>query len=98
MLVCAFPTTHAHETAGAARTRSSLRPLHICEGKNDAKLGHIMPRECGPTPSRCLNALFLELDNARRPITAYDKQCDGAAMKPVVTSYSGEKFPWRLAV
>src|SRR4051794_10090403 len=27
MLVCAFPTTNAHETAGAARTRSSLRPL-----------------------------------------------------------------------
>ena len=32
MLVCAFPTTHAHETAGAARTRSSLRPLFE-EGK-----------------------------------------------------------------
>ena len=27
MLVCALSCAHAHETAGAARTRSSLRPL-----------------------------------------------------------------------
>src|SRR5471032_448464 len=27
MLVCAFSRAFAHETAGAARTRSSLRPL-----------------------------------------------------------------------
>jgi hypothetical protein len=27
MLVCVFLFAHAHETAGAARTRSSLRPL-----------------------------------------------------------------------
>src|SRR3954447_16411746 len=33
MLVCAFFRTIAHETAGAARTRSSLRPL-FGEGAN----------------------------------------------------------------
>jgi hypothetical protein len=34
----------ARETAGAARTRSSLRPLCF-EGKVLANLGHIMPRD-----------------------------------------------------
>jgi hypothetical protein len=37
----------ARETAGAARTRSSLRPL-ISEGANEiAKLGRTASRECG---------------------------------------------------
>ena len=36
----------AHETAGAASTRRSLRPLFF--GRNDmVQLGQIMPRECG---------------------------------------------------
>jgi hypothetical protein len=41
MLVCAFLVMHiAHETAGAARTRSSLRPL-ASEGTDEiANLGH----------------------------------------------------------
>ena len=34
----------AHETAGAARTRSSLRPLNERAGKEDAKLGQFMSR------------------------------------------------------
>jgi len=37
----------AHETAGAACTRSSLRPLPLTRAKVQATLGHIMPRECG---------------------------------------------------
>jgi hypothetical protein len=42
-----FFVQFAHETAGAARTRSSLRPLTF-EGRNEiAKLGRIAPRECG---------------------------------------------------
>ena len=35
----------AHETAGAARTRSSLRPLFLEGGKLMVKLGRIEPRE-----------------------------------------------------
>jgi hypothetical protein len=45
MLVCIFYVQIARETAGAARTRSSLRPLFF-EGKEFlAKLGHIRPRD-----------------------------------------------------
>jgi hypothetical protein len=44
----------ARGTAGAARTRSSLRPL-IGEGKRDANLGHIMSRD-RDTISRSLRA------------------------------------------
>ena len=45
MLVCALFVHIAHETAGAARTRSSLRPL-IFEGANeDANLGRNAPRD-----------------------------------------------------
>jgi hypothetical protein len=54
---CAFSLCiFAHETAGAARTRLSLRPLLAERVKSDATLGHVMPRECGPIPSRCLTA------------------------------------------
>ncbi|MBR1251936.1 hypothetical protein JQ609_34110, partial [Bradyrhizobium sp. AUGA SZCCT0169] len=41
----------AHETAGAARTRSSLRPLFEEGGKFLAKLGHSGPRDRGFTSS-----------------------------------------------
>ena len=45
MLMCAFLTTIAHETAGAARTRHSLRPL-IGEGDTfKAKLARNARRE-----------------------------------------------------
>src|SRR6478735_9308615 len=46
MLVCALFVHIAHETAGAARTRSSLRPLSGGTRKSLAKLGRIAPREC----------------------------------------------------
>ena len=46
MLVCVFLCNFAHETAGAARTRLSLRPLAIEGGKSTQKLGCIAPREC----------------------------------------------------
>jgi hypothetical protein len=46
---CAFSYAQiARETAGAASTRSSLRPLITERAKNDAKLGRIQPRESGP--------------------------------------------------
>ena len=45
MLVCALPSHIAHETAGAACTRLSLRPL-IGEGGNlTANLGRNAPRD-----------------------------------------------------
>src|SRR5882724_4116084 len=37
MLVCVFLCLFAHETAGAARTRLSLRPLVVIEGGNRRK-------------------------------------------------------------
>ena len=46
MLVCVFFAHFAHETAGAASTRHSLRPLffgRICH----QQLGRIVPRDCG---------------------------------------------------
>ena len=45
MLVCALFVHIAHETAGAARTRSSLRPLFGEGGKLFAKLGQNVPRD-----------------------------------------------------
>ena len=52
---CAHFFVHiAHETAGAARIRLSLRPLLRRRAEGYAKLGHIVPRERGFTSSRCL--------------------------------------------
>jgi hypothetical protein len=45
MLVCALFVHIAHETAGAARTRSSLRPLTIEGEEFPADLGRNVPRE-----------------------------------------------------
>jgi hypothetical protein len=45
MLVCAIVQFLAHETAGAARTRHSLRPLFEEAQSNLEKLGQNMPRE-----------------------------------------------------
>ena len=46
-----FLAQFAHETAGAARTRLSLRPLLMKEGGKLAKLGRFTPRERGLAPS-----------------------------------------------
>jgi hypothetical protein len=45
MLVCVFLHKFAHETAGAARTRLSLRPLVFEGDKVFAKLGQTVSRE-----------------------------------------------------
>ena len=45
MLVCALFVHIAHETAGAARTRSSLRPLTIEGEEFPAKLGRNASRD-----------------------------------------------------
>jgi hypothetical protein len=47
MLVCVFYVHFARETAGAARTRLSLRPLLSRRVKDDANLGRIAPRDRG---------------------------------------------------
>src|SRR5205807_5155243 len=41
----------ARETAGAASTRSSLRPLNKRAGSYQANLGRSAPRECGVVAS-----------------------------------------------
>jgi hypothetical protein len=43
--VCVFYIHFARETAGAARTRLSLRPLLSRRVKDDANLGRIAPRD-----------------------------------------------------
>ena len=45
MLVCALLCAIAHETAGAARTRSSLRPLSRRGPSGQLQLGRVAPRE-----------------------------------------------------
>jgi hypothetical protein len=45
MLMCALLLPIAHETAGAARTRHSLRPLNSEVAKDPANLGRNAPRE-----------------------------------------------------
>jgi len=45
MLVCAFLHNFARETAGAARTRLSLRPLFDEGERQNAKPGRIAPRD-----------------------------------------------------
>ena len=44
----------AHETAGAARTRSSLRPLYSWEGKVDENLGRTRRENADAHPHCCL--------------------------------------------
>src|SRR5258707_9523561 len=46
MLMRALLVHIAHETAGAARTRHSLRPLYFRGRRLLANLGHFVPREC----------------------------------------------------
>jgi hypothetical protein len=44
MLMCVFLFAFAHETAGAARTRSSLRPSSLFGANEFAKLGQMLSR------------------------------------------------------
>jgi hypothetical protein len=46
---------------GAIGTRLSLRPPSAERVKRQARLGHLVPREGGPIPSRCLK---IETENA----------------------------------
>src|SRR6266566_2824511 len=67
MLVCVFLCMFAHETAGAARTRLSLRPLVLSRAAIDAKLGRIAPRECEAVSAdtRCLKIESADIYRAR---------------------------------
>src|SRR6266516_821048 len=61
MLVCRLlPCALARETAGAARTRSSLRPLIGEGGKLIANLGRSTPRE-GETVSTVIASRWLAM-------------------------------------
>ena len=68
MLVCALFVHIAHETAGAARTRPSLRPLIGEGGKFLANLGRIEPRdrEAVSAGTRCLKIEFGSMCDDRR--------------------------------
>src|SRR6266704_6883958 len=67
MLVCVFLCMFAHETAGAARTRLSLRPLVLSRAAIDAKLGRIAPRdrEAVSADTRCLKIESADIYRAR---------------------------------
>ena len=73
---CAFG---AHETAGAARIRLSLRPLVFQRVAIDAKLGRIAPRECGRTSSRCMTIESYEAPSlrAKRSNPCLNKRING---------------------
>ena len=58
-------STIAHETAGAARTRLSLRPLVIEGEATHANLGRIAPRDGG-------GVVWLTLTLLRRPCERRD--------------------------
>ena len=106
MLMRALLVHIAHETAGAARTRSSLRPLLVCEGETDANLGHLMPRECGPMPSRCLTikseqaVTYCSLPWETGRILAHPNLRDFVAFKYSVARYSklARKADWAEGV
>jgi hypothetical protein len=68
----------AHETSGAARTRSSLRPLPGERGKRDARLGHSLPRERARTSQTSCPATglaFGEPDDRLRRGIQYAAAC-----------------------
>src|SRR5687768_5881330 len=60
MLVCAFLPQFAHETAGAARTRSSLRPLTFRGGETKCKTSGASRRE---NAELCLPSLRAKRSN-----------------------------------
>ena len=64
---------HAHETAGAARTRSSLRPLFGEVAKITANLGRDASRERGH-----ISGVIARLDRA----TQYSRDGDDRIEKP----------------
>src|SRR5260370_42027882 len=67
MLVCVFLCMFAHETAGAARTRLSLRPLVLIEGGNRRKArAHRAARSRGCVcDTRCLKIESADIYRAR---------------------------------
>jgi hypothetical protein len=89
----------ARETAGAARTRSSLRPLIL--GRNDLQnFGRIAPREGGRI---CLGSLNIESENTTSVSRTQRTTMQGhrAALHPGhETDYTGsaiEYFTWLSA-
>ncbi len=78
---CAFPFAHfAHETAGAACIRLSLRPLFQRRAEVFAKLGRPVPRERGRT-SDC--------HHSRRRVIQYSRDANARIDGPQRTGSSG---------
>src|SRR3979409_1537583 len=78
MLMCALLLPIAHETAGAARIRHSLRPV-FGGGKFPANLGRNAPRECKHTFS---------CPRPRRRTIQYSRGTDNRTGKPRRTGSS----------
>src|SRR5258705_6733438 len=70
LLLCAT----AHETSGAASTRSSLRPQFSRGPNENANLGRIPPRESGPMPHavEILNQKALPCMNDHTQLGVFD--------------------------
>jgi hypothetical protein len=72
MLVCVFYIHFARETAGAARTRLSLRPRLSRRVKDDANLGRIAPRDRETVSSRhCERSEAIQLSSLRRGLLRF---------------------------
>src|SRR5882672_7286549 len=86
----------AHETAGAARIRLSLRPLVFERVKIDAKLGRIAPRERGRTSSRCLTIESEILPRHCEPTGRND--AERATFRNLSPSCSARRTDWRPSI
>src|ERR1700726_341727 len=97
MLVCVFYVHFARETAGAARTRLSLRPLLSRRVKDDANLGRIAPRDCGrvfetahivvPANAGTHNHRPVLLRESRRPVRRSFSEGGTASPKTTAAAY-----------
>ena len=84
----------AHETAGAACTRSSLRPHFGERAKRDARLGQILSRE-GEAAScwNCARPTFVVLAKARTHYPRSRLLRDAGAAIPFTTRFGGNGSP-----
>src|ERR1700676_338401 len=101
MLVCVFYLHFARETAGAARTRLSLRPLLFRRVKDDANLGRIAPRDRGsvsthnvvPANAGTHNHRPVLLRESRRPVRRSFSEGGTAFPKTSDTAYGSRRSP-----
>src|SRR5258707_9019788 len=101
MLVCVFYLHVARETAGAARTRLSLRPRLARRVKDDAILGRVAPRDRGsvsthnvvPANAGTHNHRPVLLRESRRPVRRSFSEGGTASPKTSDTAYGSRRRP-----